>query len=155
MLLTLSSVHPELADRPFYVTGESYAGHYVPAVSHRIWLANKRKEGKPINLHGIAIGNGLTSAKVQFPAYADFALQNNLISQGLHDTIKFWAPLCSLSAKVCDSVGWSWLCALGGSVCQMTTFIPILAANPEINVYDIHKKCDGPLCYGELKIQRV
>ena len=75
------SVHPELADRPFYVTGESYAGHYVPAVSHRVWLANKNKEGRPINLHGIAIGNGLTSPKIQFPAYADYALQNNLINQ--------------------------------------------------------------------------
>ena len=55
-LLLTAAVHPELADRPFYVTGESYAGHYVPAVSHRVWLANKRNEGKPINLHGIAIG---------------------------------------------------------------------------------------------------
>ncbi len=33
-----------------------WQGHYVPAVSHRIWLANKNKEGKPINLKGIAIG---------------------------------------------------------------------------------------------------
>ena len=27
--------------------------------------------------------NGLTSPKIQFPAYADYALQNNLISQGV------------------------------------------------------------------------
>lgn len=61
----LFAAHPELAGRPFFVTGESYAGHYVPAVSHRIWLANKNKEGPHINLEGIAIGNGLTEPSVQ------------------------------------------------------------------------------------------
>ncbi|GAX82651.1 hypothetical protein CEUSTIGMA_g10077.t1 [Chlamydomonas eustigma] len=140
-------VHPELSERPFFVTGESYAGHYVPAVSHRVWLANKQKEGTPINLKGIAIGNGLTNPEIQFPAYADFALENKLISQPMHDSIKFWAPLCTLSTRVCNSLGWGWVCSIGVQVCQMTEFVPIMAANPGINVYDITKKCEGTLCY--------
>ncbi len=24
---------PELADRPFWITGESYAGHYIPSIA--------------------------------------------------------------------------------------------------------------------------
>ena len=27
------------------------------------------------------------------------------------------------------------------------TFEPVLVANPNINVYDITKKCEAPLCY--------
>jgi serine carboxypeptidase-like clade IV len=53
------AAHPELKDNDFYVTGESYAGHYVPAVSHRIWKANKDGEGEPINFKGLAIGMDL------------------------------------------------------------------------------------------------
>ncbi len=30
------------------------AGHYVPAVSHRVWLSNKNEEGPFINLRGAA-----------------------------------------------------------------------------------------------------
>ena len=41
------------------MTGESFAGHYVPAFSHRIWRTNQRKpEGERINLKGLAIGDG-------------------------------------------------------------------------------------------------
>jgi serine carboxypeptidase-like clade 4 len=42
--------HPEFAKNDFFVTGESYAGHYVPAVTGRLHQAQKKKEGLPINL---------------------------------------------------------------------------------------------------------
>lgn len=42
--------HPEFARNEFFVTGESYAGHYVPAVTSRIHKGNKAKEGLLINL---------------------------------------------------------------------------------------------------------
>ena len=32
------------------MTGESYGGHYVPAVTARLHEANKKREGLPINL---------------------------------------------------------------------------------------------------------
>ncbi|KAF0746491.1 hypothetical protein AaE_008106 [Aphanomyces astaci] len=55
-------VHPEYAQNDFYVFGESYAGHYVPAVAHRIYIGNQKDDGNPkINLKGIGIGNGLTA----------------------------------------------------------------------------------------------
>lgn len=61
--------HPELEGRDFYITGESYAGHYVPAAAHKIWLENKiiKDVGTPVrvNLKGIAIGNGLTNPEIQ------------------------------------------------------------------------------------------
>lgn len=58
-------------------------GHYCPAVAHRVYKASELGQGPPINLKGVAIGNGMTNPAVQFPAYADFALQNKLISESV------------------------------------------------------------------------
>ncbi|RLN26479.1 hypothetical protein BBJ28_00016562, partial [Nothophytophthora sp. Chile5] len=34
---------PEYQKQPFFVFGESYAGHYVPAISHRIFTGNQKE----------------------------------------------------------------------------------------------------------------
>ena len=92
-LLALTAVHPEMADRDFYVTGESYAGHYVPAVSNHLFL-DKPDVEKKINLKGFAIGNGLTDPGIQYGAYSDFALINNLISPTAARWIKAVRDCC-------------------------------------------------------------
>ena len=72
-----------------FLVGESYAGHYVPAVSHRIFTYNSAvAPDKRINLKGLAIGNGMTNPAIQFGAYADYALMNNIIGKSVHDGIK-------------------------------------------------------------------
>jgi serine carboxypeptidase-like clade 4 len=55
-------------------------------VANRVYRAKELGEGNPINLKGVAIGNGLTQPAVQFGAYADYALQENLISQRVSTT---------------------------------------------------------------------
>lgn len=62
-MFRLAAARPHLADRDFFVTGESYAGHYIPAVAHHMWASNKGADpGRRINLKGVAIGNGLCVA---------------------------------------------------------------------------------------------
>ncbi|RLN56032.1 hypothetical protein BBP00_00008199 [Phytophthora kernoviae] len=64
--------HPELVDREFFVTGESYGGHYVPVAAHYIWEKNCENSSDgivKINLQGIAIGNGLTNPAIQRNRY--------------------------------------------------------------------------------------
>ncbi|KVI11734.1 serine carboxypeptidase II-2-like [Cynara cardunculus var. scolymus] len=51
---------PEYKGRDFYITGESYAGHYVPQLSQAIVRYNKANAGSPINLKGYMVGNALT-----------------------------------------------------------------------------------------------
>jgi vitellogenic carboxypeptidase-like protein len=57
-LVQFFELYPEYRDNDFYVTGESYAGKYVPAVSYAIHQNNAGARVK-INLKGLAIGNGL------------------------------------------------------------------------------------------------
>lgn len=68
---------PELQKNPFYVTGESYAGKYVPALSYTIHKLNPSSKIK-INMKGIAIGNGLTDPVNQL-LYGDYLYQLGLI----------------------------------------------------------------------------
>ena len=56
-MLNWFKAYPEYSKNDFYVTGESYAGVYVPTLAYRIYEGNKA--GMPhINLKGAAIGNG-------------------------------------------------------------------------------------------------
>jgi carboxypeptidase C (cathepsin A) len=60
---------PQYRKSPFYLFGESYAGHYVPATAHRIWKGNNDKSNLKINLKGVSVGNGMTNPLLQFPWY--------------------------------------------------------------------------------------
>ncbi|XP_037049964.1 vitellogenic carboxypeptidase-like [Bradysia coprophila] len=52
---------PELRKNEFYISGESYAGKYVPSLAYTIYLnRNSQNPNDRINLKGFAIGNGVT-----------------------------------------------------------------------------------------------
>ncbi|PIN27143.1 Serine carboxypeptidases (lysosomal cathepsin A) [Handroanthus impetiginosus] len=50
---------PEYKNRDFYISGESYAGHYVPQLAHTILYHNLKANKTIINLKGIIIGNAV------------------------------------------------------------------------------------------------
>lgn len=60
------SQYKEYSTRPFFITGESYGGHYIPAFADRILtenanvLSSSSSSNVVIPLKGIAIGDGLT-----------------------------------------------------------------------------------------------
>lgn len=139
--------HPELKGRDFFVTGESYAGHYVPAVTSAVYLAGKAGTAPDIQLKGMAVGNGLTAPGIQYGAYADFALQNDLITEFERNAIMLAYPACRLGIELCNGASWSSECELALTFCQSTMFDSIMAIAGNINVYDIRKQCEGPLCY--------
>eukprot|EP00250_Pteridium_aquilinum_P018668 c24158_g2_i1 orf=1714-3408(+) len=138
-------VHPEFSGNDFFVTGESYAGHYVPAVTSRIHKANKVNEGSWINLKGFAIGNGLTNPEIQYKAYADYAFEMGLIKDTARDQISKMYPVCKKSIKLCGNSG-TVTCAGAYMVCN-SIFSSIMAEVGNINYYDIRSKCSGSLCY--------
>ncbi|XP_063977154.1 venom serine carboxypeptidase-like [Diachasmimorpha longicaudata] len=76
-LVQFFQLFPELQKNDFFVTGESYAGKYVPAVSYAIHTKKSTSPVK-INLKGLAIGNGLTDPINQLN-YGDYLYQLGLI----------------------------------------------------------------------------
>ncbi|XP_046676420.1 venom serine carboxypeptidase-like isoform X2 [Homalodisca vitripennis] len=55
---------PNFQKNKFFIFGESYAGHYIPALGHTIHKHNPSASVK-INLVAMAIGNGFSDAKTQ------------------------------------------------------------------------------------------
>lgn len=51
---------PQYKGRDFYITGESYGGHYVPQLSQAIVRNNSAIKERTINLRGYMVGNALT-----------------------------------------------------------------------------------------------
>ncbi|DAZ96040.1 TPA: hypothetical protein N0F65_000035 [Lagenidium giganteum] len=69
--------YSNLQNRQFYITGESYAGIYVPYLVNR--LLDLPIEG--VNLAGFAIGNPLTDNEIDGNAYMDYYYSHALISR--------------------------------------------------------------------------
>ncbi|CAL0303087.1 unnamed protein product [Lupinus luteus] len=138
--------HPQYAKNEFFITGESYAGHYIPAFAARIHRGNKANEGIHVNLKGFAIGNGLTDPAIQYKAYADYALEMGIITKGTHDRLNILLiPACESATKLCATVGKA-ACAPALVICN-AIFTDIMLHAGDTNYYDIRKKCEGSLCY--------
>lgn len=61
-LQTFFYTYPMLAENPFYVFGESFGGHYVPAVTSSLVSSPLKLQvnNKNLNLQGMAVGDGWT-----------------------------------------------------------------------------------------------
>ena len=69
---------------PFFVTGESYAGKYVPAIGYKIHSMGVEAKKAGINMQGLAIGNGICDPRSQLN-YADFLYQAGMLDEAQRD----------------------------------------------------------------------
>ncbi|XP_058766711.1 serine carboxypeptidase-like 45 [Vicia villosa] len=79
----------EYKNNDFFITGESYAGHYAPQLAQLI-LQTKSK----INLKGIAIGNPLLDFNTDFNSRAEFIWSHGLISDATYES---FTKICNYS----------------------------------------------------------
>ncbi|KAE9458530.1 hypothetical protein C3L33_09575, partial [Rhododendron williamsianum] len=75
---------PQYKSRDFYITGESYAGHYVPQLAYTILSNNKITNQTVINLKGIAIGNPYIDDGTTGKGIYDYYWTHALISDETH-----------------------------------------------------------------------
>jgi carboxypeptidase C (cathepsin A) len=87
---------PEFKENEFYISGESYAGVYVP------WLAKTILQNKSdINLKGVLVGNGLTDVTVDVEeALIQFAYDHTLYPPEIYNE---YNEKCSDSYKPTDT----------------------------------------------------
>ena len=69
---------PEIAQNPFFITGESYGGKYIPSLATAILDG---QAGFPLNLKGLAIGDGWVAPLTQTSVYGAQAFELGLIDE--------------------------------------------------------------------------
>ena len=87
-LLGDPTLFPELAGRPLYILGESYAGVYIPTLA--IQILKRQNSTELINLSGLWVTDPCTDNDAQFgwlDLGVDFAYQKGLISGVTYDLL--------------------------------------------------------------------
>lgn len=106
------SKHPEYGRNPFWVTGESYAGHYVPNIAWEIAI-----NATEIPLKGVLIGNGMYNMKLQYPTLAAIAMAAGVIDQSVGEELEKRQASClsmisrepATAGDFCENVTVRWL----------------------------------------------
>lgn len=98
-LISFYSKFPTLRSNSFYITGESYAGIYVPHFAKAILNYNSTAKIFKINLVGFMINNAMANwPKEKDGRYAvDFAFDRDLVSPEIKS--KFYASKCHETPK--------------------------------------------------------
>jgi len=142
--------YPKYAKNDFYVFGESYAGHYVPAFSARVFRSNQNPEpgAIEINLKGIGIGNGLVNPAIQYQYYAKYAWEHHLVNAAEYAIMQAGIIPCIALIEACtqnSTLGWV-ACINAYVVCNYAELIPVQFTG--VNLYDVREQCKiDPLCY--------
>ena len=139
--------NPEYQKNAFFVFGESYGGHYAPAISSRIYNGNLANEGIKVNLQGVGVGNGLTDPTVQYQYYPQMAMNNTYdikcVSEEAYENMVKHVPTCEKMAKLCQMN--TTYCVAADDFCNVAETTPYYKTG--LNPYDIRKPCEGDLCY--------
>jgi serine carboxypeptidase-like clade 1 len=124
ILSFFNKAFPEFAKNPFFIAGESYAGHYVPQVSKLVY---ENLKSNKLNLKGFSAGNPSTDWPIEAPHYWPFMAAHGLVSSEDFDYAK----------KVCGA-------NFTSPTAQCATAIKSMRqALNRINPYDIYAPCIG------------
>jgi hypothetical protein len=125
-------LYPEFARLPFYITGESYGGVYVPTLAEAIMKATHAQKFRGPVLGGIAVGNGCTGTKkgtcgTEHDKYLSaYLLGQSFVEPGLKTAIE---DACDFDRK-------------GGVTDECRGLLKQMYANiGRVNMYNIYGEC--------------
>ncbi|KAJ5514932.1 hypothetical protein N7463_004484 [Penicillium fimorum] len=120
----VSEIFPHKRDSPFHLSGESYAGKYIPYLGVEIVTHNQQHPSEPqINLKSCLIGNGFMSSKdITFGYWETLCTTNPGVSapvfnQTRCDMIAANMPRCMELYDTCTGSPDVTICTAAYSVC--------------------------------------
>lgn len=143
-----------LKGRDLFITGESYAGHYVPWISNHLYSL----KNPWIKLRGLAIGNGLSSPNLQYPEYKTFVeLPENTrftkLSANEAALLDKFSPLCNQMINHRNRrlpLNYKFVCeSISGIILAPTPEEVKKGKQMRFNLYNIKNPCPTQfgLCY--------
>lgn len=141
---------PKFLGSKFHIAGESYAGHYIPAIATEILDHADRS----FELSSILIGNGITDPLIQEGSYKPMGCGEGgykpVLSEEECDKMESDYAKCVLAEKVCYATEVPFTCVPANVICGK---LSEPYEKTGLNFYDIRKKCEGDngLCYKELE----
>lgn len=82
-------MHPDLADKPLFLAGQSYAGKYLPQLAIRIL-----KDAHHLHLQGLILGDPWVNPRLQQQANIDYAYYHGLIDDKAREQVKDLYQTC-------------------------------------------------------------
>lgn len=132
---------PEYKSREFFITGESYAGHYAPQLASLVVDYNKDIGEQVFNFTGLAIGNPLLNGIIDDEATYFYVWTHGLISD---DTYAVLVENCNFSIFAYDT-----------EVCILAALEADAEISNYINAYDVLiDVCLPALMHQEILLKR-
>lgn len=139
---------PDFLDNDLYISGESYAGNYVPYLAWQVYqhnlVADYDDSKTSYNLKGYMVGNGITNYTVDvWPAFVDTVYNLHLIPKSLYDDFK--ANDCYFSFRGAAGETHSLICD--------ELYVKIRTLTNGLNWYDLygHVYADSAIAAGTLQ----
>jgi carboxypeptidase C (cathepsin A) len=93
-LRSFTDIFTDLHGAELFITGESYAGFYIPSIADHI-VRHKEDMPLPLTLAGLAIGNGILDVIAQEGSYTEYAYSHGLIPLGAKEYIDAFRVKCT------------------------------------------------------------
>ncbi|PIA52994.1 hypothetical protein AQUCO_01000692v1 [Aquilegia coerulea] len=84
---------PQYKHRDFYITGESYAGHYVPQLSQIVYERNKGIQNPILNFKGFMVGNAVIDDFHDYVGTFEYWWTMGLISDATYQNLNIHCDL--------------------------------------------------------------
>lgn len=140
---------PQFRANKFHISGELYAGHYIPKFASEIISHDDRS----FDLASVLIGNGITDPLIQTGSYRPMLCGEGGVEQKITDEecleMDKQYEKCIPAAELCYKFSNPFSCVPAGLICGK---VGDPFGNTGLNPYDLRRECDAntTLCYADL-----